>query len=766
MAVPAAVLSILVQADGIAKTQSQVRGLHGDLGKADDQAGKTSSTLKTMAKGAGIAAGIGAITGAVGAAVSEFGEARKVAAQTRAVIKSTGGVANVSAKDIDALTGAISRKTGIDDEAIAKGSNLLLTFKNVRNEVGAGRDIFDQATQAAVDLSAAGFGSLESTSKQVGKALNDPVKGLAALGRSGVTFSEDQNKAIKALMKTGKAADRVKAQQMILKEVQSQVGGSAAAQATPMDHLRVRLGNLAEKAGAVLVPALDKVVVGLNAVMDAIGATAKWLREHETLVEAVGGAVGVFAAAYIASLLPALAASTTAIYAQVAAWVALRVAWLASPVGMIVTALAALVAGLIVAYKKSETFRDIVNAAFDAVKTVAGGVFDWLKGAVVAVVDFLKDRWENIKTAVRTYWELYKTLIINPVRAAFDWIRTAVRDVAGWLADRWENIKTALGAAWDGYKTLIINPIRDAIGVVKDVLGRGKDGLVGWLDGLWEAMKKAVDKLAEPFKAAFNGMKDAVRPVVDLVKDLVGAVKDAVEWIGKIKIPKIDLPDLNPAHAFGGKGGGNVGPGGAGLFNSVQSIADYSLQWGLSGGRGPNQAFRPGDDGWHGQNRARDLSGPAATMMAFAQMLARTVGPRLLELIFTPLGFGIKNGQRVPLSFWTPQVNADHFDHVHVAMARGGMVRQGGWALVGEQGPELARLPSGTRVFPADQSAGMLAAGGPGGGAPVHIHFESIVPATPQQARELGEQAARGFSFQGGGSSRSRVDLTGGRRNA
>ena len=77
---------------------------------------------------------------------------------------------------------------------------------------------------------------------------------------------------------------------------------------------------------------------------------------------------------------------------------------------------------------------------------------------------------------------------------------------------------------------------------------------------------------------------------------------------------------------------------------------------------------------------------------------------RLLELIYTPLGFGIKNGQRVPMSFFGPAVMADHFDHVHVAMATGGVVQQSGWAVVGERGPELAHFPGGSTVYDAGQT--------------------------------------------------------------
>ena len=121
----------------------------------------------------------------------------QVAAQTQAVLKSTGGSANVTAGDVDVLATSLSRLSGVDDEAIASAENLILTFKNVRNEVGEGNAIFDRATLAALDLSkAAGgaFGDLPTTAKQLAKALNDPVKGMTALGRAGVTFTASRRR--------------------------------------------------------------------------------------------------------------------------------------------------------------------------------------------------------------------------------------------------------------------------------------------------------------------------------------------------------------------------------------------------------------------------------------------------------------------------------------------------------------------------------------------------------------------------------------------
>jgi phage-related minor tail protein len=134
--------------------------------------------------------------------IAEARESEKVGKTTAQVIKATGGAAKVSAEQVGDLAQAISEKAGMDDEAVQTGANLLLTFKNVRNEAGQGADIFNRATAAAVDLSAAGFGSVDSSAKMLGKALNDPVQGISALSRAGVTFTASQKETIKKMAET------------------------------------------------------------------------------------------------------------------------------------------------------------------------------------------------------------------------------------------------------------------------------------------------------------------------------------------------------------------------------------------------------------------------------------------------------------------------------------------------------------------------------------------------------------------------------------
>ncbi|HUR86336.1 MAG TPA: hypothetical protein VMY78_13425 [Solirubrobacteraceae bacterium] len=514
--------------------------------------------LGGVAIGAGLAKGFRAAT-------DEFEEARKVGALTEQVIKSTGGSANVTARQVEALAGSLSKKAGVDDEAIQSASNLLLTFKEVRNETGKGRDIFNQATAAALDLSAAGFGSLDSTSKQLGKALNDPLKGMTALGRAGVTFSEDQKKAIEALMATGKASDQLRAQQIILREVQSQVGGAARVQATPLDHLRVTMGNLAETAGTVLVPMLDKgarfLSKLLNEMMESRGTggaivdvfrtvggalvgvvttirdAVNWFREHKTVTLALAAAASILLAAFVG--FQVVAGIAAIIRGMAAAFWVLNAAMVANPIGIVVAAVALLAAGLVVAYRESETFRAIVDAAFK----VVGAAAEWMWGAIKTVFDAIVGvikwaweqvftdtdftwknvqavaaiAWEKISSTASTAWRLIRDYIINPIREVLGWLIPAIGNVVSFLAARWEEVKSGALTAWNAVKTYIINPIREAFTWVRTAVG----DVVTWLGDRWESIKATA-------ATGWNAVKNNILGPIRDARDAIGGVLDGI----------------------------------------------------------------------------------------------------------------------------------------------------------------------------------------------------------------------------------------------
>jgi hypothetical protein len=170
-------------------------------------------------------------------------ESERSIAQLNATIESTGGIAGQTISDLTDYSSALQRVTTFNDEAIQGAQGLLLTFTKIRGPV------FVQATDAVLDMATAHI-DLKSASIAVGKALNDPIKGVTALSRQGVQFSESQKDVIKNLVETGHKAE---AQALILKELQVEFGGSARAARDTLGGALTALGNawddLKEKVG-------------------------------------------------------------------------------------------------------------------------------------------------------------------------------------------------------------------------------------------------------------------------------------------------------------------------------------------------------------------------------------------------------------------------------------------------------------------------------------------------------------------------------------
>lgn len=151
----------------------------------------------------------------------------------------------------------------------------------------------------------------------------------------------------------------------------------------------------------------------------------------------------------------------------------LNTAMSANPIGLVVLAVAGLVAGFVVLYKRSATVRKIVDGVWGAIKTAGR----WVADLAVKVGKFLV-KWSPLGIAVRI------------VRDNFGQVTGKVRDLAGWLGEK-------IGAKFATF--------------------REKAGAVGrWMRDTFAGMVNAV---VSPFRSLYN------------------AIKDVIDWLGKIKVP-------------------------------------------------------------------------------------------------------------------------------------------------------------------------------------------------------------------------------------
>lgn len=240
-----------------------------NVGDEANKAHSHFSNLKTTALGvfAGnlLTSGATALVGAVGSAVSAAAAYETLGKKTAAVLKSTGNAAHTSVAGIQELAGQLEQLSGVDEEQIINSQNVLATFTQVQNGVGKGNDIFNQATKAALNMSSALGTDLQGSTLQVGKALNDPLKGITALSRAGVSFTQQQKDQIKTMVKSG---DTLGAQKLILKELNTEFGGAAKAAGEGFNGSMARLKDTVADAGrniaTKLLPSITNVADGLN----------------------------------------------------------------------------------------------------------------------------------------------------------------------------------------------------------------------------------------------------------------------------------------------------------------------------------------------------------------------------------------------------------------------------------------------------------------------------------------------------------------------
>jgi hypothetical protein len=294
----------------------------------------------------------------------------------------------------------LERNLAVDGELIKATQTKLATFANLTATINESGGAFDRATVAALDLAAAGFGSAETNAVQLGKALQDPVKGIGALARAGVTFTAQEKEKIKTLVESGQT---LQAQDLILKAIETQVGGTAEASKSGFAEMKIALERAGEAIGTVLLPVIEKVA-------SIFTGFADYVEDHTTTFIVLGSAIGVVAGAVVAvntalkiqtALLTlsngikatyalitgtetaAVTAQTAATTAATAAQTGLNTAMALNPIGIIVVAIGALIAGFVLAYKKIDWFRNGVNKVLNLII----GYFEFMVNAWIKVIN-------------------------------------------------------------------------------------------------------------------------------------------------------------------------------------------------------------------------------------------------------------------------------------------------------------------------------------------------------------------------------------------
>lgn len=259
------------------------------------------------------------------------------------------------------------------------------------------------------------------------------------------------------------------------------------------------LGNIAKWAGIVLIaigPMLTmfgKVATITGSMFGGLSKVAGGIAKLGTNIKSAGSLMGGLASTF---------SKTAGILSAIT-----------SPIGLIVIGLVALGTALVVAYKKSETFRNIVNGAFNAIKDTLSTVWSSVIQPVLGgIAKLFGSVWKQIKSASDT--------ILPDLQIIFDAVFKSMSDKATGF---WNTIKTVFGFlsnviqtimpglkavvknTFDGISNIISGAVNIIMGIVQTFAGL----LSGDFKGMWEGIKRTAlgfwDVIKGLFKVSFIG---------------------------------------------------------------------------------------------------------------------------------------------------------------------------------------------------------------------------------------------------------------------
>lgn len=315
------------------------------------------------------------------------------------------------------------------------------------------KDLGIDGQKAQKDLAGGGVKAAAATDQLLDKlrAVKDPAKRSAAAVMLFGTQAEDLGDALFAL-DLSKAEAEIGDVEGAAAKADAALGQTASATLTSFKRsVQKNLTEVMAKAIPYITGAANAlkpyapIIVPLTAVLAGFAAA----------VMLVNAGVKAWAAITKAAMVVQRAFTAVALASRLA-FLALNAAMRANPIGLVITAVTLLVAGLVLAYKKSESFRNIVNKVRDTAIAAFGKVVDWLK---------IVGEWAG--KIVGFYINAYKKLfdiLTTPFRKAFEWIKEAYDRLGiGKIIDGIGKVAGSIGKVAGGAGGLIgkINPFAD-----------------------------------------------------------------------------------------------------------------------------------------------------------------------------------------------------------------------------------------------------------------------------------------------------------------
>ena len=355
--------------------------------------------------------------------------------------------------------------------------------------------------------------------------------------------------------------------------------GTTEGATTMQDSWSQAANNVSLALSQTFVPVISDVVKQVSEVVTKIAQVVQSSPELQAVIVGVAAGLGILATA--------LAISSVISVVQ-KAFALLNTTMLANPIFLVVTALAALAAGLVYAYNNSETFRNIVNQAFKVMKsvvitvvttvrdtvvtvfeaiksaistavstasTVVSNVFNTMKSTVTTIVNAINTAastaFNAMKSAVTTAVNATKTAVTTVWNGIKSTVSTVVNAVRTTVTTVWNGIRSVTSSVWNGIKTAVTTPINAA-----------KSAVSTTVNGIRSTMTSVFGGIRSTVSSIFSGIQSAITSPIQTAKNTLANLVSGIRGLFSglhISLPHINLPHFRisggtPPYGIAGKG--------------------------------------------------------------------------------------------------------------------------------------------------------------------------------------------------------------------
>lgn len=743
MSVTAAQLIAEVKTTGVTESKTQLNEMSGAVKE-------TSGGFKSMLGNALSFAAGQAIFNAVGDAIrflkDQMVDSVKVAiqhqqamAQTAAVLKSTHDASGETAQSISDLAEQLANVTPFTEDTTEAAENMLLTFTNI------GKNVFPQATKTVLDMSQALGQDTKSSAIQLGKALNDPITGITALQRVGVTFTDSQKKLIQSLVDSGNVAG---AQKVILQELQREFGGSAEAAGKTfggqLQILQNHLEDLKIKIGTAVMPVLstlmgfvsNNILPGLENFGGIVKKVWGYLSSFElgSVVQAfqhLGEAVGK-----IISPLTSLGSNgaASAFFTNLRNALSQTLVKAIQDVAGFINGLANSLNGL---SKNSAVtgFLGALQQGFSQLQKIMGGQLgqdfqlfgktvqslgQWFQTSMLPAIQQAMPGFEHLGSVIATtvvpslakIWAVGQQVmrdVMPPLTKAFETIAPIVVKVGGFLADN-------LGKALQYIMPFAVQAAQAIGQFAGEIISRA----VPVIQNIWDKISVFLNWIKPYWPAIWGGITNVLKATFDTIKGVIQIAWSIITGIFKVAL---DLIQGNWQGAWN-----DVKDTLSGVWDGIKSIfaGVMDIIWTNTLKKAIDTVVG-GVEGFVSNLVAKfnDLKSHAIEIFVeIKQHISDALNSlgNIAQGAWNNVTGAVKGGINDVIGAINGFIN--NLDKLHINMpgggtigfnipdipylASGGMVTGAGFAVVGEQGPEGLWLPQGAQVVPNSQLGGAM----------------------------------------------------------